>query len=57
VPRGRQEGPEQSRIRSTEFGSFRGDGKRGSGVTPNEKKGFGSEKGMQVNRSSKRKSI
>jgi hypothetical protein len=49
MSRGRNEGPEQERIKADEIASTRNAGKRGSGAVNFEKKGFGSEKGMQTN--------
>jgi hypothetical protein len=48
MSRGRNEGPEQERARE-EIASTRAAGKKGSGAKNFEKKGFGSEKGMQTN--------
>jgi hypothetical protein len=49
MPRSRQIETEQDRARSMEHGSTRPDAKTGTGPKPRERKGFGSEKGMQSN--------
>ena len=50
MPRGSNSSIEQERIQAGErFNSSRGNGKTDAGVKSHEKKGFGSEKGMQQN--------
>ena len=49
MARGRQIEIEQERSKSTEHASTRADGKSGTGPKNHERKGFGSEKGMQAN--------
>jgi hypothetical protein len=49
MSRGRNEGPEQERVKADEIASTRAAGKKGSGTKGYEKKGFGSETGMQRN--------
>ena len=49
MPRNREIEIEQERARSTEIGSTRPDARSGTGPKSNERKGFGSEKGMQTN--------
>lgn len=48
MPRGRQIEIEQERTKM-EHASTRPDAKSGTGPKPRERKGFGSEKGMQAN--------
>lgn len=55
MPRGRQIETEQERAKSTEMASTRADGKSGTGPKNFERKGFGSEKGMQANQKGKPK--
>lgn len=49
MPRGSNSEVEQERVRRDEMGNTRPMGKRGAGAMNFEKKGFGSEKGMQTN--------
>ena len=49
MPRSREIDKEMDRARSTEMGSTRSSAKTGVGPKMREKKGFGSEKGMQQN--------
>ena len=49
MSRGRESEIEQERIRSNEIGNTRPAGKSGAGTKNFEKKGFGSEYGMQRN--------
>ena len=50
MPRGSNSDVEKGRVSSQErFGSSRGPGKTDAGTKPYEKKGFGSETGMQRN--------
>ena len=49
MPRSREIDTEMDRARSGEMGSTRATAKSGTGPKPHERKGFGSEKGMQAN--------
>jgi hypothetical protein len=49
MSRGRQIDVEQERAKAGEMASTRSDAKSGTGPKPRERKGFGSEKGMQQN--------
>ena len=55
MSRGRDSGAEISRVQSREVSKERGEGKSGAGVQHFTKKGFGAEKGMQVNPKSMKK--
>jgi len=54
MSRGRESGVEESRVRSGEVSKERGEGKKGAGVTPNTKRGYGGES-MQKNAGSMKK--
>jgi hypothetical protein len=56
MSRGRETQLEQDRAKAGEMASTRSDAKSGTGPKPRERKGFGSEKGMQTNPKGKPKS-